>query len=222
LLFAAPMADAVWALLLDVAIDAVAIRLGLWTWTIRLDEGWFGVPWGNFFAWLFVAFWFSFFTRLVRAYDSSRWAQWVVPLAAFCGLIAALVPFVALENQAALPFIPDHGQSYNNDVWMIFGLTFALFLGVTWWALLQRGAPRAGADHWLLLMRLGIHGLFLLALLVTGYYLDAPLLLVAAVSMMLVELVFVWYWRGELLGALRGLFKISNKRTTVQSPRVFE
>jgi hypothetical protein len=47
-------------------------------------------------------------------------------------------------------------------------------------------------------------------------------LLVAAVSMMLVELVFVWYWRGELLGALRGLFKIPNKRTTVQSPRVFE
>ena len=61
------MADAVWAILLDLALDAVAIRLGLWTWTIRADEGWFGVPWGNFFAWLMVAFWFAFFTRIVRA-----------------------------------------------------------------------------------------------------------------------------------------------------------
>ena len=40
----APIADAVWAIMLDLSLDAVAIRLGLWAWTIPLNEGWFGVP----------------------------------------------------------------------------------------------------------------------------------------------------------------------------------
>ncbi len=202
----APIADAVWAILLDLAIDAVAIRLGLWTWTIRNDEGWFGVPWGNFFAWLFVAFWFSFFTRLVRAKFETRFlpkngfqiSQWFVPFLAFAGLIATLVPFVAIENTAALPFIPDNASVYNNSVWVIFALTLATFVGVTAWAMMQKRAARESADHWLLLLRLIIHGLFLLALLATGIYLDAPLLLIVAVALLLVEIILTRAWFIEL------------------------
>lgn len=203
----ASMADAVWAILLDLAIDAIAIRLGLWTWTIRADEGWFGVPWGNFFAWLFVAFWFSFFTRLARAKSGTRISQkngflisqWFVPLLAFLALIATLIPFVAIENTAALPFVPDNAQVYNNNVWLIFALTFALFVGVTWWALLKQRAPRENIDHWLLLTRWVIHFLFLAALLATGIYLDAPLLLVVACVMLGVEIVLTWRWLVELI-----------------------
>ncbi len=201
---APPMADAVWAILLDLAIDAIAIRLGLWTWTIRADEGWFGVPWGNFFAWLFVAFWFSFFTRRVRARRDRfrRWSspqkpvisQWFVPILAFLGLVATLVPFVAIENTAALPFVPDNAQVYNNAVWMIFALTLGLFAGVTWWALRQQRVARESADHWLLLVRLVIHVLFLGALVVTGMYIEAPLLLVVALVMMSLEIVLTRGW----------------------------
>ncbi len=248
----APMADAVWAILLDLAIDAIAIRLGLWTWTIRADQGWFGVPWGNFFAWLFVAFWFSFFTRWVRARHETerkrdgterkrdgterkrdgterkrdgterkrdgterkrdgterkrdgterngvRSLQWVVPILAFLALIATLVPFVALENTAALPFVPDDASVYRNEVWVVFVLTLALFVGVTWWAFAQARVPREPADHWLLLIRLVIHGLFLGALLATGMFWNLPLLLVVAVALFIVELrltrVWLWEW----------------------------
>ena len=192
------MADAVWAILLDLAIDAIAIRLGLWTWTIRADEGWFGVPWGNFFAWLFVAFWFSFFTRFVRArrdrFPKPVTSQWVVPILAFLGLVATLVPFVAIENTAALPFVPDAGGNYNNAVWIIFALTLGLFAGVTWWALRQKRVARESADHWLLLVRLVIHVLFLGALVVTGMYVEVPLLLVVALGMVLLEIVLTRGW----------------------------
>jgi uncharacterized membrane protein len=57
----APFTDALWAILLDLSLDAVAIRLGFWTWTTTpLTGGWFGVPWGNFYAWLGVAASFPF------------------------------------------------------------------------------------------------------------------------------------------------------------------
>lgn len=213
----APMADAVWAILLDLALDAVAIRLGLWTWTIRADEGWFGVPWGNFFAWLLVAFWFSLFTRWVRARRQedkrnsgslpSGWLQWTVPLLAFAGLIAALVPFVALENTAALPFAPDRAQIYHNEVWIVFAGAFGLFVAVTWWALLQTRLAREAADHWLLAIRLMIHLLFLAAVAATGMYLDAPLLLVVAVALLVVELVLTHTWFVELGITIRGMLR---------------
>jgi len=195
--------DSVWAFLSVLAFDAVAIGLGLWTGTIRAYEGWFGVPWGNFFAWLFVAFWFSSFTRIVRARRAEGTArgwsrQWLVPFLAFGGLIATLVPFVAIENTSALPFVPDPAQKYNNSVWVIFALTLGLFVGVTWWALLKQRVPRERADHWLLLMRLVIHLLFLAALVFTGMYLGAPTLLVVALVMLAVELGLMWHWRHEL------------------------
>jgi hypothetical protein len=206
----APMADAVWAILLDLALDAVAIRLGLWTWTIRADEGWFGVPWGNFFAWLFVAFWFSFFTRLVRARNGagfqnpSRFAQWFVPFLAFGGLILTLVPFVAIENTAALPFVPDDASSYNNAVWVIFAATFVLFVGATLWGMFRAVCiARESVDHWLLFVRLSIHVLFLLALLGAGIVWDAPLLFAVAAGMLGIELLLTRRWLGEFLQLAR-------------------
>src|SRR5918992_2942687 len=50
----APFVDSILAISLDLAFDAVAIRMGLWTWRdIGPADGWFGVPGGNFYAWLF-------------------------------------------------------------------------------------------------------------------------------------------------------------------------
>ncbi|MFB6093637.1 MAG: carotenoid biosynthesis protein [Halanaeroarchaeum sp.] len=57
------------ALHVDLAIDAVAIRAGFWTWTP--PGAWFGVPLGNFFGWfavatLFAAGWSTVTERLER------------------------------------------------------------------------------------------------------------------------------------------------------------
>ena len=43
----APFADAVFAILLDLSLDAIAIRQGLWHWNIPLHAGFFGVPAGT-------------------------------------------------------------------------------------------------------------------------------------------------------------------------------
>lgn len=52
----APMTDAVFALLIDVSLDAIAIRLNLWSWHgIARSDQWFGVPWTNFAGWFMVA-----------------------------------------------------------------------------------------------------------------------------------------------------------------------
>ena len=67
----APVVDSVLAIMLDLAFDAVAIRMGLWTWRdIGPEQGWFGVPAGNFYAWLFVTLAFSLVTRRLR--DAAR------------------------------------------------------------------------------------------------------------------------------------------------------
>lgn len=222
----APVADAVWAISLDLALDAVAIRLGLWTWTVRADEGWFGVPWGNFFAWLMVAFWFSFFTRRVRVHYETRNAsrigspnarQWFVPFLAFGGLLATLVPFVALENTAALPFVSDEVSSYHNQVWVVFAVTLAIFAGVTLRALKQARTPREPVDHWLLGVRLVIHLLFLAALVVTGICIAAPVLLVVALGMLAVEAVFLWHWRNDLWNVLRSLMLLRRQNTLARN-----
>ena len=98
----APFSDALLAILLDLSFDTIAIRQGLWHWQIRLDQGFFGVPAGNYYAWLFVALGFSAWTRLIRRWARTRprlgWLQLIVPLPAYATLLAGLVPFIALEG----------------------------------------------------------------------------------------------------------------------------
>ncbi len=71
--WAAPFLDTLLALNIDLAMDAVAIRLGLWVWEWppqfgRWTAQWFGVPYANFFGWLLVVLLYSGLTRLLRAY----------------------------------------------------------------------------------------------------------------------------------------------------------
>ncbi len=56
-----PFFDALLAVWIDLSLDAIAIRTGFWSWVIPLNEGWFGVPAGNLYAWMWVAFFYSVF-----------------------------------------------------------------------------------------------------------------------------------------------------------------
>ena len=62
-----PILDALLALTIDLSMDAIAIRLGFWTW--RQAGPWFGVPLGNFYAWFIVVFGFSLLLRLGRLWS---------------------------------------------------------------------------------------------------------------------------------------------------------
>ena len=187
----APVVDSVLAIMLDLAFDAVAIRMGLWTWRdIGADQGWFGVPAGNFYAWLFVTWSFSFLTRWLR--DAARgrpvleWLQLLVPIGAFGLLLLSLVPFTILKPMVDSE--PGGGLG-------LFSITLAAFALIAAWGVWgpDRVQPDGARDAILDLRlafatRIAIHIVFLGALLWLGLAASAPVLLVAALVFLLAEI----------------------------------
>ena len=197
----APFVDSVLAIMLDLAFDAVAIRIGLWTWRdhatgvpLSSDAAWFGVPAGNFYAWLFVTFGFSLLTRWLRerAEPGSRleWLQLAIPIPAFAILLLSLVPFTIL--QPILDPTPGGGMA-------LFLVTFAAFLAAAAWGVFgpDRGVAD-GADVAILDLRLAfltraaIHLFFLGAVLAAGLVTQVPVLLVVAVALLAAEVPLAW------------------------------
>jgi uncharacterized membrane protein len=187
----APVVDSVLAIMLDLAFDAVAIRMGLWTWRdVGPAQGWFGVPAGNFYAWLFVTFAFSLLTRRLRDASVDRprleWLQLGVPIPAFAILLAGLVPFSVIK-----PIVdPERGGGL-----FLFVITLLAFgIGTVWgiW-----GPDRAAPDGARMAMldlrlafatRVAIHLVFLVALFALGLATTAPMLLVVSLLMLSAEL----------------------------------
>ncbi len=64
--------DALLAINIDLSMDVVAYRLHMWNWNWSgsnlnpFTADWFGVPFGNFFGWLLVVFFYSSFSRVVE------------------------------------------------------------------------------------------------------------------------------------------------------------
>jgi len=184
----APFADALWAIALDLAFDAVAIRLGLWTWVIPLDTGYFGVPAGNFYAWILVAFSFSAFTRICRLLARRRatsrppW-QLATPIAAYAGLLLGMMPFIALKSA----FFPENGGGLP-IVWIVL----AGFILVVGQEVYQNRVHVKPDFDWLPpLLRLSFHLYFLGALLMTRMFLTVPALLAVSLAMLGIEILLV-------------------------------
>jgi uncharacterized membrane protein len=179
----APFADAVFAIVLDLSLDAIAIRQGLWHWNIPLNAGFFGVPAGNYYGWLFVAFGFSAWSRWVRARSSARsaslWLQLLVPIPAYLTLLLALVPFIALQQR----FFGGPTGGFPP-----FLLALAVF------TLLAARSIRPGEGrlprpwHMPLFPRLLIHGYFISAGILLGIFQQLPVLLAMSLSMVVIEL----------------------------------
>ncbi|MGZ8563667.1 MAG: carotenoid biosynthesis protein [Candidatus Limnocylindria bacterium] len=186
----APFVDSLLAISLDLAFDAIAIRLGLWTWRgMTLEQGWFGVPAGNYFAWLFVTFGFSLVTRWLREASRGRptleWLQLLVPVPAFVLLLLPLWPFVVLR-----PLIdPAPGSG-----WILLAIAFAAFVAIGAWGVWgpDRGRPDGAADAILDLRlafatRVAIQLVFLGAFVIAGLAAEAPPLLVVALALLTLE-----------------------------------
>ncbi len=186
----APVVDSVLAISLDLAFDAVAIRMGLWTWRdIAPTDGWFGVPAGNFYAWLFVTLAFSLFTRWLRDVADGRprlaWLQMLVPIPAFMLLLLAITTFSILK--------PMTGPSPGGGL-PIFWVALAVFVGISAWAVWGPDRTRPNGEEVAILdlrlafaTRLAIHLFFLAALVVIGLADSEPILLFVALGLLLAE-----------------------------------
>src|SRR5205807_5824089 len=179
----APFADAVFAILLDLSLDAIAIRQGLWHWNIPLNAGFFGVPAGNFYGWLFVAFGFSAWTRWVRAHarpgSGWPWLQLLVPVPAYLTLLLALVPFIILQQR----FFGGPTGGFPT-----FLVALALFAVLTVYAIRTAEGRLPRPWRMPLLPRLMFHGYFFTAGVLLGIFYQRPLLLAMSLSMLGIEL----------------------------------
>ena len=206
----APFVDSVLAIMLDLAFDAIAIRIGLWTWRdhatgvpISSDAAWFGVPAGNFYAWLFVTYGFSVLTRWLRDRaprgSAMEWLQLLVPIPAFGILLLALLPFTIL--QPALDPTPGGGM-------LLFLVTFAVFLGAAAWGVFGPDRGRANGESTAILdlrltflTRATIHLFFLVALVVSGLAFGLPVLMAVAVALLALEIPLAWLATSRHRGA---------------------
>ncbi|MFA5172817.1 MAG: carotenoid biosynthesis protein [Candidatus Paceibacterota bacterium] len=95
--FFRPFLDALTALVLDLSMDIVAIRLGFWHWVIPLNEEWFGVPYENLAGWIFVVLSFSFLIRFIRTLNPKRLLtellMLISPILSYISLIIGLALF---------------------------------------------------------------------------------------------------------------------------------
>jgi uncharacterized membrane protein len=179
----APFADAVFAILLDLSLDAIAIRQGLWHWNIPLNAGFFGVPAGNYYGWLFVAFGFSAWTRWLRGRIAtgsiSGWLQLLIPIPAYLTLLLALVPFILLQQ---LFF----GGPTGGFPPFLFALAVFVLLTGRSIAVGQGGLGSPFAMP--LLPRLLMHGYFITAGIALGIFQQFPVLLAMSLGMVVIEL----------------------------------
>ncbi|MCX6026628.1 MAG: carotenoid biosynthesis protein [Chloroflexi bacterium] len=178
--WARPILDGLLALNIDLAMDAVAIRLGMWDWGQGLRFNYFGVPFANFWAWFWVIVWFSAGYRLA-ALIHGRTGRALAPFAAvvigLAGVLAtnALIAFL-------IPFAW-HGPL------VAAMLVAALAIVLSQRPPLPRSAP---PPTWA--VPLGLHAYFLVAGLTSGAILQPPLLLVVSLAMIVLALlIHGWY-----------------------------
>ncbi|MCP4425859.1 MAG: carotenoid biosynthesis protein [Chloroflexi bacterium] len=172
--WARPVLDALLALNIDLAMDAVAIRLGMWDWGQGLGYEYFGVPWANFWAWFWVVFSFSASIRLLTR-PQNWFGRWLAPLLA--------IVFGALSvvgTNALIVFVLHPAGLYLFSV--AFVLTAALLLVLFLRPRLRETAvPRIGTA-----VPAAFHLYFLLVGIISGAIFDPPFLLLASVLMLLV------------------------------------
>lgn len=169
-----PLLDALLALNIDLALDAVAIRLGMWTWVgVGPAEQWFGVPWANFWAWFLVVWSFSTFLRALRPWGRRPVLRWLYPPFA---LLLSLVSLVTASSLFAL--LTDlHAEALASlfvlaaTVWIVVGYRPALL-------------PGRAHDALIVVVPLAFHGFALAAGALDGIFARTPALAVIAVAML--------------------------------------
>lgn len=173
--WARPLLDGLLALNIDLAMDAVAIRLGMWEWGMGLERQYFGVPWANFWAWFWVVASFSAGLRLALRWRQ-RAAPWLAPLAAVLIGLAGV-----LGTNALITFVVPR-PLYEATV----ALTLAAALAVVAGQRPRFEAARAGPPaFWVPFVS---HLYFLAAGLIAGIFQAVPFLLLVSVLMLVIAL----------------------------------
>ncbi len=188
--YARPFLVGLLALNIDAGMDAVAIRLGFWNWVIPLDHQWFGVPWGNFFAWFVVAASFSGMLYLFRSKGwqaaGQSWKTWLYPW--FAMLLSLVI--LAGSNYLFVNFLgkSDLGGAVSMLVLVIPGMLVV-------YNARPKVLPGVRLDPVVLVVPMAFHILFTIFGFAKGIYTQIPILAVAGILMLVTGLgVHLWPW----------------------------
>jgi hypothetical protein len=165
-----PIMDGLLALNIDMSMDAIAIRLGMWDWGRGLQAEYFGVPYANFWAWFWVVFSFSFGLRVLSR-GSDEWRQWLAPpVAILTGMLGVL------GSNALIIDLADTGW-YQSTIFLVLGSALLLMM----W--LRPKFHTKPVDRLVFWVPLGFHAYFLAAGSISGVILQPPFLLLVSVVM---------------------------------------
>ncbi len=169
--WARPILDALLALNIDLAMDAIAIRLGMWDWGLGLQFEYFGVPWANFWAWFWVILSFSASLRLLAS-RPNWFGRWLAPLLAIVagtlGVVGTNALIVFILYPAGL-YLPAIGLTLGGALALILALRPRLHVGKI--GRVATAVPTA------------FHLYFLLTGLISGAILHPPILLLVSLLM---------------------------------------
>ncbi|MEN8242786.1 MAG: carotenoid biosynthesis protein, partial [Chloroflexota bacterium] len=183
--WARPVLDGLLALNIDLAMDAVAIRLEMWDWGMGLHSQFYGVPYANFWAWFWVVVSFSAGVHWLSSRLQGHWRLLAPIGAVLIGLAGVLC------TNALIVFIVPR-QLYEITIGLTLGSALLLVL---WQRPKFTGHPAAPPAFW---VPFGFHAYFLAAGLLSGYILDPPILLAVSLMMFSISLYlhrFVWSGR---------------------------
>jgi hypothetical protein len=192
--WARPVLDALLALNIDLAMDAVAIRLGMWDWGMGLKAQYFGVPYANFWAWFWVVFSFSSGMRLLQSRPG--WVgRWLAPP----GAVLIGLGGVLFTNALITFWLPRSLYEVSVAGALLAALLLILILRPRF---TQPPDPLAGR------VALIMHLFFLTAGLASGVVFQ-PAILFGVSILMLAAALFVYHQRG--LGRLFGSPSVSDR-----------
>ena len=175
-MWAQPVLSGLLALNVDISMDAIAIRLGMWDWGKPLNSGFFGVPFANFWAWFWVVFSFTSAVILVER-SNVPGRRWLAPVG---GVLLGLLGVLA-TNHFIVYVVPR--RWYKATVFGTIGAALLLVL------VLQ---PRLDADRihpsafW---VPLSFHLYFLVTGLISGVIFDPPWILLVSAVMLILALI---------------------------------
>lgn len=192
-----PFMDALTAVILDLAIDTVAIRLGFWKWSIPLDQEFYGVPMENLIGWVVVVLAFSFVIRFIRTLNAKR---------AFTKVLMFLSPavayFLTLLGMSIFNFIillpykinhwsgkiifnspPDLAVLYNPQVQLwkaaVFIILLVELINIVVWAIIKNRRKYLWRfDLLSFVIMSGLHLFFFIAVFTAGINSQLPILVI--------------------------------------------
>jgi hypothetical protein len=196
-LWAAAAFDALLAINIDLSMDTVAYRLHMWTWNWAgtklnpLTAQWFGIPWGNFFGWQVVVFFYSGFSRcfervLCRTNGSGAW-RWLAT--ALLALLCAQVLLYTLEAYVEEFMYKNLGIT---SLGRFLGF-LTLQIGLAAWGWSKRTAPPALIPVISWVVPGWFHLFFFTCLFLAGFYRENSWMLIAACINLLIGIVIHWY-----------------------------